>query len=295
MERIDEFLSHVRERKSKATARAYQRGAERFERFCQEKGIESLVGQPPGFLDHYTSWMMGQDLSPSTVRLMMAGTRAYLDWRQRQGEEMPHFLAPDLPKIEQKEPYALNAEELTRFWRACAVRADPVRTMMILMPLCGLRSEEITTLPLVGGVEVRKGWVVLHVQGKGGKRRSVPLMPQGNNILGQYLRGWRVHTKKANPYLFPGGTKTGPYHTRSLRRALAAIRNDIDLGEDITPHVLRKTYLTFLERAGINAFTIAALAGHSDPRTTHKSYIAHTVESMIDKLGGQTSFPTLPT
>lgn len=291
MERLQQFVSYVQERKAKATARAYQRGAERFERFCEETGVTSLVDQHPGLLDTYTSWMIAQDLSSTTIRLMMAGTRAYLEWRQRQGEVMAHFVTPDMPKIDQKEPFALDTKQLVQFWRACAMRPDPSRTMLILLPLCGLRSEEICTLPLNGGVEVHGAFNVLRVVGKGGKRRSVPLLPQGNKILGQYIHGWRVHTKKSNPYLFPGGAATGHYNTRSLRRALSAIRKEIDVEHEITPHVLRKTYLTFLERAGLTPFAIAKLAGHSSPKTTHESYIHHSVESLIGKLDGVT-FPT---
>lgn len=287
MERITQFVSHVRERRSKQTARAYKRGAERFERFCREKGLNGTVAEAPlGFLDEYVGWMVRQELSPSTVRLLLSGTRSYLEWRKRRGEAVPAFFSPDLPKITKKEPFALSTEDLIRYWRACALRPDPVRTILILLPLCGLRSEEMVTMRLEGGVRVNGEWVVFHVTGKGEKQRSVPLLPQGKKILGQYLHGWRVHHKPDNPYLFPGHPKGSHYHTRSLRRNLKAVREDMDLPEELTPHVLRKTYLTFLDRAGLSPFAIAKIAGHSSPRTTHESYIAHTVESLIGNLGG---------
>jgi site-specific recombinase XerD len=289
VERVSQFVSYVQERKSKQTGRAYKRGAERFERFCQEKGIgETLDGQHVGFLDAYVSWMIQQELSASTVRLMLAGTNAYLEWRKRQGETIPHFLSPDLPRIIKKEPYALNAKELVRFWRACASHPDPVRTVLTLLPLCGLRSEEIVTIRMEGDVEVKGEWIVFHVTGKGGKKRSVPLLPQGNDTLGQYMHGWRVHTRKDNPFLFPGHAKDGHYHTRSMRRHMASIREEMDLSENLTPHVLRKTYLTFLDNAGISPFAIAKLAGHSSPKVTHESYIHQTTEGLISKLGGVT-------
>jgi site-specific recombinase XerD len=294
MERIADFVSYVLERKSKQTARAYTRGAERFERFCKELDVTGgLEGQPPGFMDNYVSWMIRQDLSPATVRLMLAGSNAYLDWRKRQGEKIPTFLSPDLPKIIQKKPYSLTTEELVWYWRTCATHPDPVRTMLILLPLCGLRSEEIVTIRLEKDVEIRPPdplsddptvWVVFHVTGKGSKLRSVPLLPQGNSILHQYMNGWRVHNKKDNPFLFPGHSKGSHYQTRSLRRHMKDIREEMDLEEPLTPHVLRKTYLTFLDRAGITAFAIAALAGHSSPRVTHENYINHGVDSLIQKL-----------
>lgn len=292
VERVARFVSYVSERKSAQTARTYKRGAERFERFCEENGAKgSLEGQPVGFLDSFVSWMLRQDLSPSTVRLMLSGARAYLKWRELQGESVPQFFSPDLPKIVKKEPYALGADELVRFWRACASHPDPVRTMLVLLPLCGLRSEEIATIRMEGGVEVKDDWIVFHVLGKGGKRRSVPLLPQGNNFLGQYIHGWRVHNKKANPFLFPGHKSNTHYHTRGLRRHMAAIREEMGISEELTPHVLRKTYMTFLDEAGISPFAIAKLAGHSTPRVTHESYIQQNVESLIDKLGAANNFP----
>lgn len=289
MERIPEFVDYVRERKSKSTAQAYKRGAERFERFCQERDINgSLEDAPAGFLDSYVGWMCKQDLSPSTVRLMLAGTNSYLEWRKRQGETIPHFLSPDLPKMSKKEPFALNDEQLMRYWRVCATHHDPVRTMLILLPLCGLRSEEICSIRMEKDVEVRGTWVVLHVTGKGGKRRSVPLLPQGNSVLGQYMNGWRIHYAKGNPFLFPGHGKGSHYTPRSLRRHMKDVREEMDLPEQLTPHTLRRTYLTFLDRAGLSAFAIAKIAGHASPRTTHESYIHHTVEGLITNLSGVT-------
>ena len=286
-------MAYVHERKSASTARTYKRGAERFEAFCQENGIASLKAQPVGFLDRYVSWLLQEGLSPSSCRLMMAGTTSYLEWRKRQGEVFPHFLPPDLPKLKKKDPYSLDTDELMRFWRACALLEDPVRTILILLPLCGLRTEEIATIPLEGGVVVNGEWIVFNVLGKGGKRRNVPLLPQGKTILGQYIHGWRVYNKPDNPYLFPGHAKGSHYHTRSIRRHMSRIRREIDLASEITPHVLRKTYLTFLERAELSPFAIAKLAGHSNIRTTHESYIHHTVKSLIGQLEGA-NLPTPP-
>lgn len=285
MDRIGPFADYVRQRKSKQTARAYKRGAERFERYCAELGLpDSLEGQSKGLIDNYVGWMMDQGLSPSTVRLMLAGTNAYIEWRKRQGEEMPTFHSPDLPKIEQKEPYALSRDELVMYWRACAMHPDPSRTILLLLPLCGLRSDEIVSVRMDKDIEVKGEWIVFHVVGKGGRPRSVPLLPQGRTILGQYIHGWRKHNKPGNPYLFPSGRGNDPFPTRSLRRHMHAVNKELDLKGTVTPHVLRKTYLTFLDKAGLSPFAIAKLAGHSSPKTTHESYIQHTVEGLIGNL-----------
>lgn len=275
----------MKDRRSAKTAAAYQRGAESFERFCQEKAITTLEDQKPGLLDDFVQFLIDQGLSPPTIRLKVAGTKSYLEWREREGEKVTHFFAPALPKIIPKEPFALDANQLVDFWRACASHGDPLRTILTLLPLCGLRTEEIVTIRMEEGVSVKNDWILLHVVGKGGKPRTVPLLPQGNPILGQYLHGWRVKNKINNPYLFPGHSRGRHYQSRTLRRHMAGLREEMGLDNKLTPHVLRKTYLTFLDLAGISPFAIAKLAGHSSPRTTHESYIHQSIDTLISRLG----------
>ncbi len=285
MERVRAFVKYTKQRRAVTTARVYQRAAENFEGFCESEDIVTLEGQKPGMLDDFVGYLVDKRLAPATVRSIVAGARAYLDFRERQGEVFPHFLNPKLPKVVKKEPFALETGDLINYWRICATHPDPGRTIMTLLPLCGLRSQEIVSIMLEDGVSVKEGWIILHVIGKGGKPRSVPLLPQGNQILGQYLHGWRIHNKQDNRFLFPGYGKGRHFQTRTLRRQMKDVCDELDLEGNLTPHVLRKTYLTFLDHAGVSSFAIAKLAGHSSPRTTHESYIHQNIESLISKLG----------
>jgi integrase len=63
-----------------------------------------------------------------------------------------------------------------------------------------------------------------------------------------------------------------PMSVRLLRDAVARVREP--LGMEITPHTMRRTYLTSLWRMGVDAPTIAKIAGHANIQTLFKHYLA---------------------
>lgn len=63
---------------------------------------------------------------------------------------------------------------------------------------------------------------------------------------------------------------------------------------DVTPHILRHTYITNLLLAGVNLKTVQYLAGHSNPEVTMKIYVHLTEnrpEDLIDKINSAFGAP----
>ena len=166
-----------------------------------------------------------------------------------------------------------------------------MRTAVMLLPCCGLRASELVSIRLAhikrARVKLRdkdrkgkpkyKTTLFLKVFGKGGKERHVPLMEEGVEILTGYLAGWR--RTQPGPWLFPRITKnrsgSGRRHIsdRYLRDALQRMREPLGLDE-ITPHTMRRTYITTLWRKKVDLKTIADIAGHANVQTTIDHYIA---------------------
>jgi site-specific recombinase XerD len=113
----------------------------------------------------------------------------------------------------------------------------------------------------------------LHIHGKGGRDRYVPL-PEGTLLM---LRGfWRTH--RAPILLFPATTRkglkhslatdAGPIHRSSLQGAFRRARDKAGIRKKAHIHTLRHSYATHLLEDGVNLRLIQVYLGHSSVRTT---------------------------
>lgn len=281
---VKTFYERLLEVKSEQTAKSYVHAVRLWEGFLVEQGVKSLDQCPPGFLDDFVRWSVKRGLSPQTVCSRTTGVKAWLTHLRRKGYDVPNFLQPDMPKVLVKEPRVLTLDELSRYFEAVNELHDPVKTALLLMPLCGLRSEEISKVAL-SALKVIDGWIVFTFTGKGRKARSVPLLKQGNSILRAYLTGWRASYKSKSPndYLFPGHFHGKPICTRTIRKWAETVEQQAGI-EDLSPHVLRKTYTTMLDSMGVSPLVIAQLVGHSSLKTTVTHYIKHDTASLVGAL-----------
>lgn len=132
-----------------------------------------------------------------------------------------------------------------------AVTRPPVRTMIMLGALAGMRASEIAA---VQGADVRPREALIVVRtGKGGKSRIVPLHPMLEDEL-QPLPPGRY---------FPG--VTGGAVGKRVKRAMAS------WGVDARPHDLRAAFGTEAARvSGGNMVLVQQLMGHSSVDTTQR-------------------------
>ena len=84
--------------------------------------------------------------------------------------------------------------------------------------------------------------------------------------------------------VFPG-KKDKPFQVTSLDHQHVEVRRLLGLPKDFVIHSLRHTMLTRLGEAGVDAFTIKLIAGHSSV-TVSQRYVHPTPESMSGLLNG---------
>ena len=127
-------------------------------------------------------------------------------------------------------------------------------------------------------ISLRVGDVVLdvspvaHLNGKGRKRRSVPLWSTTAATLRQWVR--RLPKADASAYLFPnrsGGKLTRSSITQRLALAVekATHQHPKLAGRAISPHTIRHTTAMHLLQSGVDITVIALWLGHENPATTH--------------------------
>jgi integrase len=96
--------------------------------------------------------------------------------------------------------------------------------------------------------------------------RTVPLLPRTLEALEQLYAGEEDHQ-------FVFRRRTGrPLSRHNARSSIREAARRAGLGEDVTPHVLRRTFGTACANAGVPVAAAAAMLGHS-VEVNHRAYV----------------------
>jgi site-specific recombinase XerD len=221
---------------AEATRRAYRSDLRDFSGWLEQRG-HSLEDVDVRTLADYTSELgrARRGLAPATISRRLSAVRALV--RHALGPtRVPD--APLAPRRARRLPETPKLSEVEEAVDAVA-GDDPLAlrnaALLELVYSCGLRSAEAVALDL-GDVDLDREHV--HVRGKGGKERLVPLGEEAAWRLAWWLRDGRR------------------LDTSVLRRLLPH------------PHRLRHAYATHLLEGGADLRTIQELLGHASLSTT---------------------------
>ena len=244
---------------SEATRRAYRVDVEEFAGWLRARSI-SVEGLDSATLSEYTAELAAarpgrrpRKLARATIARKLAAVRAFLRFtlgagqvpESQPGPKHPRRL-PDTPKSEEVDAVL---ERLTG--------NDPLglrnRALLELVYSAGLRSREAVDLDL-GDVDFEQEAV--HVKGKGGKERVVPLGEEAAYRLRLYLEEGRPNLARGAENAFFLSARGKRLDTSTLRRLLPH------------PHQLRHAFATHLLEGGADLRVIQELLGHSSLSTT---------------------------
>jgi site-specific recombinase XerD len=254
---VDEQVSRFLESPalSDSTRRAYRVDVEEFCAWLKRRGTR-LDGIDVRTLADYAAELgraRPRKLAPTTIGRKLAAVRAFL--RHALGPERvpdasfaprrPRRL-PDAPRPHEvdDELDALDGDE------PLAIRN---RALVELVYSAGLRSQEAVDLDLAD-LDFEQEHV--HVRGKGGKERVVPLGEEASHRLSTYLR-------EARPQLARGAENALFLSLRGRRLDTSTLRRLLP-----HPHRLRHAFATHLLEGGADLRTIQELLGHSSLSTT---------------------------
>ena len=220
---------------------------------------------------------LAQRLAPATANRYLAAIRGVLRESYRLGE-MPsdaYHMAREVDNVKAGRELAgraLDRGELAALLDAA--RSDPTdagtRDLAILAVAYagGLRRTELANLQR-GDLTDDGETISLQFVGKWNRQRTVYL----DNGAAIALRAWLAWRGDEDGRLFYRGRKGGRL-TRGAGLTAQAIfamikRRAAQAGvENVAPHDLRRTFITDLLEADVDLATVAAMAGHSDPKTT---------------------------
>ena len=187
------------------------------------------------------------------------------------------------PRREKKLPVVLSREEVRRILDQ--VHTPAYRACLKTIYSCGLRLREGSYLQIA---DIDSGRMFLHVHGKGGKDRYVPLADRTLELLREF---WKTH--RTRPWMFPAtsrglqpGTEIHPLTDSSLQKAFKRAVDAAGICKRAHIHSLRHSYATHLLEAGVNLRIIQENLGHGSARTTqiYTHLTAEARASMMDPL-----------
>jgi len=117
------------------------------------------------------------------------------------------------------------------------------------------------------------------VTGKGRKQRMVPLLPQVQKLVADYLAVCPYDLPHDGPLFV--GAKGGPLSPRVIQLAMARLRGVLGLAETATPHALRHSFASHLLARGGDLRAIQELLGHASLATT-QIYTEVDAERLIE-------------
>jgi site-specific recombinase XerD len=237
------------------TRRAYRYDVEEFCDWLRARGTR-LEDVDVRALSEYAAELgraRPRKLAPATIGRKLAAVRTFL--RHALGpERVPDAsFAPRRPKRlpDAPRPHEIDGELDTLDGEGALALRN--LALVELVYSAGLRSQEAVDLDLAD-VDFEQEYV--HVRGKGGKERVVPLGEEASHVVALYLRESRPQLARGAENALFLSARGRRLDTSTLRRVLPH------------PHRLRHAFATHLLEGGADLRTIQELLGHSSLSTT---------------------------
>lgn len=277
-EDIVRHLSHLRaeRRLAERTLALYRDAFMRLQRGADAAGLPPRAVQ----VHHIRRWagqMHAQGLAPRSIALVLSAWRGLYRWLGREGAiDANPVDGVRAPKAGRPLPKALSVDHAVALAESHDEGGAPElaardRCIVELLYGCGLRVGELVSLDLQAGPGATS-WIdvadtTAHVQGKGSKRRSVPVGAAALKALHDWLalRGGIANPGEPALLVSRRGTRLTPsqVRTRLKRSALLA-----GLPTHVHPHMLRHSFASHLLQSSGDLRAVQELLGHANITTT---------------------------
>ncbi|TPG29651.1 tyrosine-type recombinase/integrase [Flavobacterium pectinovorum] len=167
---------------------------------------------------------------------------------------------------------ALSVDEIKNIYQHCV--SDLQRALLSVAYGCGLRRSEITALN-VRDIELSKGILIVR-NGKGSKRREVPMSNMVVEYLRKYITEERYHKVISKDLIQDalfihdnGKPMNGEYLNNTLKKMIEQTNDYQLIQKEITLHCLRHSIANHLMEKNAGIDFIRGFLGHSGINTTY--------------------------
>lgn len=264
---LQDFLNFIGSEKGLSihTIEAYERDLRTFLSSYPKTNLESVTQEE---IISFIEKMKGKGYASSSLSRSLVAIKVFFRFlkRERLIAQDPTALI-ESPKLWQLIPEVLTENEITALLKQPDVDLEigaRDRAILEMLYATGMRVSELCSLN-VHDVDDQ----TVHVRGKGGKERIVPIAAVAIEALDHYLSFRRDVKKLKDEPLFL--TKKG----KRIGRTQVWVRlkhygKGAQIDKVISPHTLRHSFATHLLDHGADLRVIQELLGHADISTTDR-------------------------
>jgi integrase/recombinase XerD len=280
---IEAFLDMIAAERgaSKNTLDAYARDLSDYSAELARMG-KTPQSAGTGDIRAYLSELAERDLKPASSARKLSSIRQFHRFLVAEGHRGDDpALVIESPRRGRRVPKTLTVAEVSHLLavsregldddaRPAAERLRALRTACLLELLyaTGLRVSELVALPLSAA---RTKEPFIHVRGKGGRERLVPLTGEALRAILAY-RAFLDKTQagvSVGQWLFPAASASGHLTRQAVARDLKMCTAAAGIAAAcVSPHVLRHAFASHLLQNGADLRVVQELLGHSNIATT---------------------------
>jgi len=294
--KIESFLEVLSAERGAAqnTLDAYRRDLEDLSHGLTTQGTD-LAEAGSSHIETYLRTLAAQGFAASSQARRLSSIRQFYKFLYAEGVRSDDPSSKlESPRKGRSLPKTLTEAEVDRLLEAARFNAEiagrsavqtiiahRLYTLLEILYGTGLRVSELIVLPRQAA---RSRDPFLHVVGKGGRERLVPLNDAARAAMTAYLEKCEGFERYAgSKWLFPSGGKTGCLSRQAFARDLKAHAISVGIApEKVSPHVLRHAFASHILQNGADLRVIQQLLGHADISTTQ--IYTHVLDERLQKL-----------
>ena len=272
---IEAFLEMMSAERGAAqnTIDAYRRDLSDYAAFLGSRGSRPSAADKT-LITAYLDRLHAEGLAASSSARRLSAVRQFhkfLCADALRGDDPTRIIAS--PKTRRDLPEVLSIEEVDRMLAQAELEAGAIADsgkgqgtlrLYVLLELAYATGMRVSELVGLKRSAVTRDASFLHIVGKGGRERIVPLNDRARDAVRAYLE-----TLLPGPFLFPADGADGHLARQVFARDLKglAARCGISAAR-VSPHVLRHAFASHLLAGGADLRVVQTLLGHADISTT---------------------------
>ena len=241
------------------------------------------------YIEEWLVWLSEKRAcSPETCNVRLASLRAFLKYLGKH-EVSLLYISNAASQIDRRKTFRKKVQGMSKSAVAALLEAPDVSTktgrrdmaLLVLMYGMAARIDEVLSLK-VGNLQLDAAKPCANIIGKGGKIRTMRLLPRAVEHIRVFLREFHGEMPDAESYLFfsrcGGGKLTQPAINKRIKQYAAfAHKSCRDVPLNLHAHQLRHAKATHWLEDGMNIVQISFLLDHEQLETTMK-YLDITTE-----------------